>query len=65
LARVIIHEDKSPVEVRVGGESRWICQCGLSTAKPYCSGAHKMTQDEEAGKLYKYESGRRTEVRRP
>ncbi len=55
MARVIIHEEKSPIEVKVGGQSVWICRCGLTTNPPYCSGMHKRIQKEEDKKLYLYE----------
>ena len=62
MARVVIHEGKGPVEVKAGTESAWVCGCGLSTNKPHCSGAHKQVVDEEEGKLYAYENGKRFEV---
>ena len=29
MARFVRKEDKGPMEVKVGNESRWICMCGL------------------------------------
>lgn len=62
MARLIKHEDKGPMEVKVGAESKWLCRCGLSTTQPYCNGTHKITQDEEPGKLYVYKDGKRVEI---
>ncbi|MBI2675156.1 MAG: CDGSH iron-sulfur domain-containing protein [Candidatus Aenigmarchaeota archaeon] len=54
MARIVIHEEKAPVEIQVGKESRWICMCGLSKKKPFCDGSHAKVQNEENGKLYAY-----------
>tara|TARA_Y100000310_G_scaffold339842_1_gene433785 strand:- start:8739 stop:8933 length:195 start_codon:yes stop_codon:yes gene_type:complete len=63
MARLVKHEEKAPMEVKVGEESKHICMCGLSKNKPMCDGSHKPTADEEEGKLYKYDDdGNRTEV---
>jgi CDGSH-type Zn-finger protein len=62
MARVITNEGTGPVEVKVGGESKWICMCGLSKKKPMCDGSHKQCAGEEPGKLYRYENGKRIEV---
>ena len=54
MARFVKKEDRGPMEVKVGNESRWICMCGLSSNQPFCDGSHKKTEDEEAGKTYRY-----------
>ncbi|MEK6916369.1 MAG: CDGSH iron-sulfur domain-containing protein [Nanoarchaeota archaeon] len=54
MARIVLHEEQGPIEVKVGNESKWICQCGLSKNKLYCDGSHNKTKDEEKGKVYKY-----------
>jgi CDGSH iron-sulfur domain-containing protein 3 len=64
MTRLIRKEDRGPMEVKVGNESRWICMCGLSDNQPFCDGSHKKTADEEAGKVYIYDSdGIRTEIK--
>jgi len=65
MARIVVHEEKGPKEIKVGEESRWICMCDLSKNKPFCDGSHKMTLDEEEGKIYKYENGKRKQVKMP
>lgn len=63
MTRLIKHEEKMPMEVKIGNESKWICMCGLSKNKPFCDGSHKQTESEEGGKLYKYTNMERTEVK--
>ena len=63
MARIVRHEEKAPMEVKIGGESKWMCMCGLGKNKPFCDGAHKQIEGEEEGKLYKYEDGKKVEVK--
>ena len=65
MARLVKKDAMGPTEIKVGGESKWICMCGLSKNPPYCDGSHKMCVGEEAGKLYKYENGKRVEIKAP
>jgi len=63
MPRIIIHEAQAPMEITVGGESKWLCRCGLSKGQPYCDGSHKKTAGEEKGKLYFYDKqGNRVDI---
>lgn len=54
MARMVRKEDKGPMAVKVGTETKWICMCGLSANQPSCDGSHKKTADEMEGKVYTY-----------
>ncbi len=63
MARYVKKDATGPLEVKVGGESKWICMCGLSANQPYCDGSHKKTAGEEPGKIYFYKKdGTRIQV---
>ena len=63
MSRVLVNEAKIPNEITLGGESKWVCMCGLSKNQPFCDGNHARTQDEQAGRLYQYDSnGKQKEV---
>ena len=70
MARQVIHERERPFvvdedELEDQGGAVAVCQCGLSSNKPYCDGSHHAV-DEDDGVVYKYEGdddeGERTVV---
>ena len=63
MARIVKLEDRKPMEIKVGNESKWICMCGLTKNRPFCDGSHKQAEGEKEGKIYKYENGKRIEVK--
>ncbi len=44
-----------PYAVTVGGETQYICGCGLSDTLPFCDGTHKTTAGEQPHQLYWYD----------
>ena len=56
MARIVMRMALGPHKVEVGGETKFICGCGLSHTQPYCDGTHKTTaQREEQGRVYWYD----------
>lgn len=56
MARLVKRTRGQPYPVTVGGETKYICGCGLSKNQPYCDGTHKITRNEGEGKLYWYDA---------
>ena len=64
MPRLVKRYRQEPFEVVVGGETQYICGCGLSANLPFCDGTHSITTDEDPAKLYWYdEDGERHEAR--
>ena len=63
MARIVMRMAIGPHKVDVGGETKFICGCGLSKNQPFCDSTHKTTaQTEEPGRVYWYDhEGRRHE----
>lgn len=55
MPRLVKKSDTGPLKIEVGGESKFICMCGLSSNQPYCDGRHKVTRDEDPAKIYRYD----------
>lgn len=55
MARIVKRFRKLPYVVTVGGETKFICGCGLSATLPFCDGTHKITESEVPDKLDWYD----------
>ena len=63
MARIVRRTPSAPTKYVIDGKEQWFCKCGLSKNQPYCDSSHKMTKDEEPGKLYRYDdAGKRYEA---
>lgn len=54
MARLVRHDRQGPYPVTVGGQTVYICGCGLSSNKPFCDGSHKKTLDEQPNEVFVY-----------
>lgn len=56
MSRLVKRNRAEPYEVTVGGETQYICGCGLSSNLPFCDGTHAVAAEETPGKLYWYDT---------
>ena len=60
MARLTRRDETAPREIKVGGETKWICMCGLTKNEPFCDNSHELCHDEDEDSLYEYtETGER------
>lgn len=56
MARIVKRTRGGPYPLAIGGETKYICGCGLSKNQPFCDGTHKITRQEDPNKLYWYDA---------
>ena len=62
MARLIRHEPTGPYRIDPQDKPVFVCGCGLTQNLPHCDGSHAACRNEEPGKLYLYDAGRKKVV---
>lgn len=55
MPRLVKRYRQQPYVIAIGGQTQYICGCGLSGNLPYCDGTHATTADENPARLYWYD----------